>query len=48
MVEEMIDDIDMHVAKSNVVWNVEFSVLTVIEELVKSMSHITIELVING
>jgi hypothetical protein len=42
MVEEMIDGIDLQVAESNLAWKVEFCVLTMIEELVKSMAQITL------
>jgi hypothetical protein len=47
MVEEMIDGIDLQVAESNLAWKVEFYVLTVIEELVKSTNQIAFYLVIN-
>jgi len=47
MVDEMINGIDMQVAKLNLAWNVKFFVFMVLEELVKPTTHITFELAIN-
>jgi hypothetical protein len=47
MVEEMVNGVNLQVAELNLAWKVEFFILMVIEELVKSTAQIAFDLEIN-